>query len=163
VPVLREGEIVIWDSLAIAEYIAERVPDLWPRAVAARAHARSLAAEMHAGFAAIRNALPMNCRAMHRQVTLTPAVAGEIRRIQEIIADCRGKYAAGGPWLFGTFTVADAMYAPVMSRFITYGIETDSPCSDYAGTVMRDPEVVAWYAAAAAESETIAIAEAGAH
>ncbi len=161
VPVLVDGEVTVWESLAIAEYAAERVPALWPERRAARAMARSVAAEMHAGFGALRHALPMNCRARGRRVVLDDAARRDIERVQRLWCDCRTRHGRDGPWLFGRFSVADAMYAPVASRFATYGIDGPRLVQDYVGTVLADPDVSAWYAAAAAESAVIEAEEVG--
>jgi len=161
VPILRDGEVLIWDSLAIAEYLAEKYSSLWPADPAARAHARSVAAEMHAGFAALREALPMNCRAMDRRVAVSGAAVQDIGRITQLVEECRRRYAADGAWLFGDFSIADAMYAPIVSRFQTYGIDGGRMFADYAATLLGDPKMLEWYAAAEAEEETIELAEAG--
>jgi glutathione S-transferase len=161
VPVLVDGAVTVWESLAIAEYVADYHPVLWPLKPEARALARSAAAEMHAGFAALRQALPMNCRARGRRVTLAAAAQRDVDRVQRLWCDCRTAYAGDGPWLFGHFSIADAMYAPVASRFATYGIEGPKTVTDYIATVLDDPDVRAWYAAAAAETEVIEADEAG--
>jgi glutathione S-transferase len=161
VPVLIDGEITVWESLAIAEYAAERNPALWPTDRAARAMARSVAAEMHAGFGALRHALPMNCRAHGRRVSIDAAVQRDIDRVQRIWSDCRTRYGNDGPWLFGAFSVADAMYAPVASRFATYGVEGPAVVRGYVTTVLGDPDVATWYAAAAEEGAVIEEEEVG--
>ena len=122
-PVLiLDGESV-WDSLAIAETVNERWPELglWPEDPAARAHARCVSAEMHAGFSTLRDAMPMNCRAMGRRVDLPKALTADIDRVFEIWSECQQRYDGDG-WLFGRFSIADAMFAPVVLRFRTYGI-----------------------------------------
>ncbi|HEY5790089.1 MAG TPA: glutathione S-transferase family protein [Gammaproteobacteria bacterium] len=161
VPVLRDGEVTVWESLAIAEYVAERVPGLWPEEPGERALARSLSAEMHAGFAALRHALPMNCRARGRQVTLDAAAARDVARVQRLWTACRERSRGKGPWLFGRFGVVDAMYAPVASRFATYAITGNGPVTEYVAGVLGDPHVREWYAAAAAEPEVIEEEEVG--
>ena len=161
VPVLVDGEVTVWESLAIAEYAAEQNPELWPESRAARALARAMAAEMHAGFAALRHALPMNCRARGRRVEIGADAQRDIDRIQRLWADARTRHGAGGPWLFGRFGVVDAMYAPVASRFATYGVEGPAVVRDYVTTVLADRDVSAWYAAAAAEPEVIDEEEVG--
>src|SRR5690606_24543229 len=133
VPVLRHGALVVWDSLAICEYVAELFPDrgLWPSAVARRARARSLCAEMRAGFQALRQELPMNTRRRRRtQRPLSDAVHGDIARIEEIWSD------AEGPFLFGEFGIADAFFAPVASRFLSYGIEVEGPAAAYQARLL---------------------------
>ncbi len=115
VPVLvegDEGDVAIWDSLAIMEYVAEAHPEAWPQEREARALARSVSAEMHSGFMGIRNQLPMNCRAESRQVAFDDVCQKDIERIQAIWTECRLRYGQTGPWLFGDFTIADAMFAP---------------------------------------------------
>ena len=161
VPVYLDGGTVIWDSLAIAEYLAERYPRLWPGDDRRRAHARSITAEMHSGFVALREAMPMNCRAAGRKVPQTEAVAKDIRRIQAIWTDCRTNNTEEGQWLFGSFGIADAMYAPVVSRFYTYNISADSIAAEYMNAVLEDIDVQRWYAAARHEQEVIEPVEIG--
>lgn len=161
VPVYREGDIVVWDSLAILEHLAQSHASLWPQESQARARARSIAAEMHAGFGALRSAMPMNCRATGRRVPITPAVADDVARIHAIWRECRAASAHAGPWLFGHFTAADAMYAPVVSRFHTYGVSGAGMVTEYMQTVLRDPCVQQWYDAARAETEIIEDDEVG--
>jgi glutathione S-transferase len=154
VPVLRDGGETIWDSLAIAEYLAEKHPEkkLWPADAAARAQARSVSAEMHSGFANLRSQMPMNVR---RRIPRTPSpeVAADVARIQSIWSDCRSRFGAGGPFLFGAFSIADAMYAPVASRFHTYGVELAAPARAYAQALLALPAFQAWVADANAETE----------
>ncbi len=161
VPVYLDGGTTIWDSLAIAEYLAEHYPQLWPGDVRRRAHARSISAEMHAGFASLRKAMPMNCRAVGRKVAQTAAVAKDIRRIQAIWGDCRANNTEEGKWLFGSFGIADAMYAPIVSRFHTYNVAADSSTAEYMNTVLEDRLVQRWYAAARHEQEVIEAVEVG--
>jgi glutathione S-transferase len=150
VPVLHDGDLVIWDSLAICEYVAELAPAarLWPADRPARARARSLAAEMHAGFAALRRDMPMDLHARRPGVGHTAAALADATRV---LASWRECLAAGGPFLFGTFTIADAMFAPVVTRFVTYGVELDPRCRAYADAVLALPAMRQWYADAAAE------------
>ena len=157
VPVLRDGALAVWESLAICEYLAECFPDagLWPDDNAARIRARVVACEMHAGFAALRKALPMNCRAALPGKGHSPAADADIARIAEIWRDCRENFGAGGDFLFGRFTVADAMFAPVVSRFTTYAVELDAVGQAYVDAVMSLPAMQAWYEAARAEPERI--------
>lgn len=165
VPVYREGDLVIWDTLAIAEYLAEAHPQLWPQDRAQRAQARSLSAEMHAGFTALRQQMPMNCRAEGRRVPLTPALESDIQRVQEIWADCRERSeadgAASGPWLFGSFSIADAMYVPVAFRFNTYGVSGAPKVERYMKAVLGDPQVKRWHEAARQETAIIEEEEVG--
>src|SRR5262249_10832847 len=114
VPVLRHGEVTVWDSLAICEYVAELSGKGWPAAPEARALARSVSAEMHSGFPNLRSLWPMNARARNRRTALTAALEADIERVDEIWNDCRARYGARGPWLFGEYSIADAMYAPVV-------------------------------------------------
>ncbi|HYM31494.1 MAG TPA: glutathione S-transferase family protein [Candidatus Cybelea sp.] len=152
VPLLIDGSLKVWDSLAILEYLAERFPaaGLWPKDAAARAEARSLAAEMHAGFAALRNDFTMDLRLSTRQRALG-AVANDIARIAEIWRDCRKRHGGGGEFLFGHFTNVDAMFAPVVTRFRTYNVPLDAVCAAYRDTMLALPAMRRWYAEAAAE------------
>lgn len=161
VPVWREGDFVVWDSLAICEYFAERAPALWPADSAARAVARSVSAEMHSGFNALRNGMPMNARARGRRVAVTPEIAADINRIETIWTDCRNRFGASGPWLFGAFSIADAMFGPVVLRFVPYGASRPGVVDDYVATFMADPHLQAWIAAAEQEPEIIQEDEAG--
>ena len=124
VPVLKDGGLTIWDSLAICEYLSEKYPQmqLWPAELAARAHARAISAEMHSGFTNLRGQMPMNVRREIPRRSVSPEVATEVARIESIWNGCRGQYGARGPFLFGPFSIADAMYAPVVSRLRTYGL-----------------------------------------
>ncbi len=153
VPVLMDDGVTIWESLAILEYLAEAVPkkNLWPADVAARAHARAISAEMHAGFTALRQACPMNCRRRYDTFDLTPETRADSDRIAALWQDCRERFGSGGDFLFGGFTNADAMYAPVVSRFVTYGVPLDPVNQAYVDAVMALPSMQEWYAAAAAE------------
>ncbi len=153
VPALADGEIQVWESLAILEYLAEKFPDarLWPADPGARAHARAVAAEMHAGFAPLRRYYPMNVRRPVQRREPTPEVADNIGRIDTMWADCRTRFGESGPFLFGAFGAADAMYAPVVSRFHTYGVDVGSVSRAYMAAVMRLPAWAEWCAAARAE------------
>ncbi|RJF78778.1 glutathione S-transferase family protein [Rhodopseudomonas palustris] len=158
VPVLVDGDVTIWDSLAIIEYAAERFPkaQLWPDDVAARAHARSVSAEMHSGFAALRSECGMN---IHRPVgpkPLSDAAKADIARIQQIWTECRQRYGRGGPYLFGAFSAADAMFAPVVHRFRNYAIELDSIAEGYMAVMQALPAFHEWTEAALAETLLIA-------
>lgn len=161
VPVWREGEFAVWDSLAICEYLAERSPALWPADAAARAVARSVSAEMHSGFVALRTNMTMNARARGRRVAVTPETAADIDRIAAIWTDCRKRFGAGGPWLFGAFSIADAMFGPVVLRFVPYGVSRPGAVDDYVATWMADPHLQAWIAAAEQESEVLEQFECG--
>lgn len=156
-PALHDGKLVIWDSLAIGEYLAERFPDarLWPAAASARAMARSASAEMHSSFAAMRAHLPMNIRSSFPNRGVTPEVLADINRITALWRDCRKRFGEGGDFLFGSFTIADAMYAPVVSRFRTYKIELDDESQRYADAVWALPSMQEW--ATAARNEPMVI------
>lgn len=155
VPVLVDGVVKIWESLAILEYIAERFPDkpVWPRAPAARAHARAISSEMHAGFMALRGACPMNLAKRYHRRDRGPGVAGDVARITAIWQEARGSFgqAAGGDFLYGAFSAADAMYAPVVTRLDTYDVAVSSAARDYMDAVLAHPAFVAWRAAALKE------------
>jgi glutathione S-transferase len=152
VPVLYAEGAVVWDSLAIAEFLHELRPDagLWPRDVGARAFARSVSAEMHAGFGALRSQMPMDMRGRH-SVPRTAELQEDIARIDALWTTCRTVHGRGGSFLFGSWTVADAMYAPVVSRFRTYGVELSPVASAYAAAVWEWPALASLAAEAAVE------------
>jgi glutathione S-transferase len=157
VPVLVDGEVTIWDSLAIIEYAAERFPklQLWPEDAASRAHARSVSAEMHSGFAALRGECGMN---LHRPVgakALSAEARADIARIQQSWAECRARYGKLGPYLFGAFSGADAMYAPVVHRFRTYAIDVTPEVRGYMDAMMALPAFQEWTRAGLAETLVI--------
>ena len=158
VPVLKHGARVIWDSLAIVEYLAEIRPaaGLWPAEPAARAHARAIAAEMHSGFQALRARMPMNLKKSLPGKGRDPDVAMDIERICTLWRDCRARYDAGGPFLFGRFGAADVMYTPVATRFRTYAVELDDVCQAYVAAVLARPDFLEWHEAALAEPWVIA-------
>ena len=154
VPALVHGNDTVWESLAIGEYLAEIYPDtdLWPRDRAARAVARSVSTEMHAGFSALRNHFPMNVRSSFPNRASTPEVQADIDRITAIWHDCRTRFGKDGPFLFGaTFGNADAMYAPVVSRFRTYKVDLDAGAQAYCDAVWSWPPMQEWAAAAKKE------------
>jgi glutathione S-transferase len=158
VPALKAGDIVVWDSLAILEYLAERHPEqrLWPEDPEARAAARSVSAEMHAGFAALRNDMPMELLARLPFPPISEALEGDIRRVVSIWKDARRRFGRGGPFLVGSFTNADAMYAPVATRFRTYGVDLhdfgdDGSAGAYAATLLDLPAMAEWTVGAEAE------------
>ena len=161
VPILQHGSLRIWDSLAICEYACELAGHGWPPAREARAVARSVCAEMHSGFGALRSQWPMNARAQGRVTPANTMRAVEIARIQELWSQCRAYAGTRGPWLFGEYSVADAMYAPVALRFHTYGAQLDPVAGGYVATVLADPHMRDWRAAAAAETWTIDYEEVG--
>ncbi len=157
VPVLHDGELVVWDSLAICEYLAECFPDkgLWPANPAARAVARAVSAEMHAGFSDLRTAMPMNSRRRIPGRAISEGGSRDIARVTEIWSSCRNRFGGGGEFLFGGFTIADAMYAPVVLRFATYGVELAGAARAYAEAITALPALQEWLAASRAEAETI--------
>ncbi|MFQ5562891.1 MAG: glutathione S-transferase family protein [Parvularculaceae bacterium] len=154
VPCLKHGEIVVWDSLAIAEYLNDLFPEkgLWPAARAGRAHARAVSAEMHSGFAQLRTVWPMVFAREGMRHIAPPGVKRDIARIAEIWTECRTRFGAGGPFLFGGFTIADAMYAPVVSRFATYGpLDLSDSARAYMEAVRTLPAMREWGDGAKAE------------
>lgn len=162
VPVLRADDLTVWDSQAICEFAVEQTGRGWPQAVAARAIARAVSAEMHSGFATLRSLWPMNARARNRRTAMTAALAADVERIDEIWNDCRHRFGAGGPWLFGAdYTIADAMYAPVVLRFNTYGARVSETARWYMATVLEDAALQEWLTAARAEPWTIDSEEVG--
>ncbi len=163
VPVLLDGEVRVWESLAICEHVAERCDiDGWPQDPPARAFARASAHEMHAGFSAMRNEFPMNCRAQGRRLQASSAAGADIQRIGEIWQQARRLFGADGDWLCGSFGIVDAMYAPVVMRSLTYGWELPAEARDYAEAVADSPAMLEWLQAARAETEFIAHEEVGA-
>jgi glutathione S-transferase len=163
VPVLWDGvpgepdSFAVWDTLAIAEFLADRFPDagVWPADPRARARARSVACEMHAGFRNLRSTMPMNIRSAHPGKGMTEQAARDIERIEGLWADCRRAFGAGGPFLFGAFCAADAMYAPVTQRFATYRPPLTAASLDYCEAVSSAPGVAAWIAEAKMETEFV--------
>ena len=153
VPALADGNVQVWESLAILEYLAERYPDarLWPADPTARAQARAVAAEMHAGFVPLRRHLPMNMWRPVQKRELTPEVQSSVRRIEAMWTGCRTRHGSGGAFLFGSFGAADAMYAPVVSRFHTYAVEISAAARAYMDAVMALPAWGEWRAAALEE------------
>jgi glutathione S-transferase len=161
VPALKHGTLTVWDSLAIGGYLAELFPQayLWPKDTNARAVARAVSAEMHSGFRALRTHFPMNMRSSFPNRTSTPEVQAEIDRITAIWHDCRERFGKEGDFLFGHFTVADAMYAPVVSRFRTYKIELNAELQAYSDAIWSMPSLQEWLAAARKEPMVIESAE----
>jgi glutathione S-transferase len=150
------GDVRVWDSLAIGEYLAELFPDkrLWPADAEARAFARSISAEMHSGFRELREHLPMELLERHPGVGVDqPGAAADIKRVDQIWCEARERWGTkiGGPYLFGHFTVADAMYTPVVTRFRTYAVHVDSMCHNYMEAILNDPDFLAWEALAEVE------------
>jgi glutathione S-transferase len=157
VPVLVDGDTTIWDSLAIIEYLAERFPEkqLWPRDRGQRAHARSISAEMHSSFAALRSECGMNLHRPVGAIELSADARADIARIQDIWAQCRERYGKAGPFLFGAFGAADAMFAPVVHRFRTYEIAVNPQSRRYMDTMMALPAFQEWTKAGLAETLVI--------
>jgi glutathione S-transferase len=157
VPALHHQGRTVWESLAIGEYLAEQFPaaKLWPEDAGARALARAVSNEMHGGFANLRQELTMNLRRIVPGRRFTADALSQAERIKAIWRDCRARHGADGPFLFGHFTIADAMYAPVVARFRTYGIELDPVCEAYSDTVWNLPAMIAWCEAAAKETIVI--------
>lgn len=157
VPVLIDGEQKIWDSLAICEYLAEQFPDkpMWPRDVAARAHARSICAEMHSGFTGLRSAMWMNICASFPGKGRTPASQGDIARICEIWEECLER-SGSNSFLFGDFSIADAFYAPVVMRFRSYGVWLAPQLKAYQDRLLAHPAVAQWVRDAQAETDSVA-------
>jgi len=149
VPVLLDGDVRVWESLAILEYLAEKFPDagLWPAQEHARAHARAVAAEMHAGFLPLRRDLPMNVRRPVKPRPLDDGARADAARIETIWTECRAQFGAGGPFLYGRFGAADAMYAPVVWRFHTYAVEVNAATRAYMDAVLALPASREWYEA----------------
>jgi glutathione S-transferase len=153
VPSLVDGALTVWDSLAIIEYLAEKFPQagLWPSDATARATARAVCAEMHSGFAALRTNMPFDIRSDRSGQGRAPGVAEDIARVCELWRDCRARFGQGGPFLFGQRSAADAFYAPVVSRFTTYGVEVDPIARAYMDAVWSLPAMQRWKAEAAPE------------
>lgn len=153
VPILVDGDMTIWESLAILDHLAERFPQtkLWPEDPKARAHARAVSAEMHAGFGPLRRNCPMNMRRVGKARELPAEVFADVRRIDDIWTECRSRFGEGGPFLFGGFSAADAMYAPVVSRFASYAIAVGPASQAYMAAMMALPAWKEWEAAGVAE------------
>lgn len=163
VPVLRDGGYLIWDTLSIAEYLYEKFPEkhIWPQDLSNRILARSISAEMHSGFQAIRAHMPMNCRAIDRSVIMTDELQDDIDRIIEIWSECRATHAKSGSWLFGAFSIADAMYAPVAFRFASYGVFVDGLAKEYMQFLLLRPALQQWKQSSLLENEINEIYEVG--
>ena len=157
VPLLRHGTLKVWDSLAIAEYLAELCAEqaLWPRSREARAVARAASAEMHSGFMPLRGALPMNIRAHFVQAPRTPEVERNIKRIKALWTELREQFGQSGPYLCGDFGIVDAMFVPVVMRFRSYAVKLDGVCEAYAQAVLAHPATRSWLEAAARETTRI--------
>jgi glutathione S-transferase len=159
VPVLIDGDVSVWDSMAIAEYVNEALLDGrgWPTTLAKRAFARSLVAEMHAGFAALRSEMPMNVRRPRSSVMLSDAALRDVARVQAIWDQCLA--CDSGPWLFADFSIVDAFYAPVALRFATYKTALTPLSAGYKERILADPAVQEWCRAAKSETEVVAADE----
>jgi len=157
VPVLWDDDAVVWDSMAILEHLADKVgrDRFWPKVAAARAMARAMAAEMHAGFAALRRELPMNLRRAPAPLALSSAVHADVVRILTLWAEARARYGQGGPFLFGAFGAADIAFAPVVLRFTTYGVSLPGFAQTYIGALLDHDWIQAWIKAAALEEWAI--------
>jgi glutathione S-transferase len=153
VPILQDGAVTVWESLAILEYAAEKFPGagLWPADPAARAHARAIATEMHAGFVPLRSECPMNMRRPAKKLELSTDALANVARIDAMWSGCRARFGGGGPFLFGPFGAVDAMYAPVVSRFHTYGVGVGAASTAYMQAMMALPAWQEWHAAALEE------------
>ena len=155
VPCLIDRGNPIWDSLAISEYLAEEEPSLWPEDAQARAQARSVSAEMHSSFTALRQNMPMNIRKDYAGKGRTAAVLRDIARIEEIWNNCRQHYGHDGAYLFGRFSIADIMFAPVCLRFETYAVKLSEPAQTYLQAMLNHPYILEWKREALAETESI--------
>lgn len=157
VPVLHDGDFVVWETLAICEYLADKFPalPLWPRDLKARALARAVSSEMHAGFSNLRMKLTCNLKARYQWQDCGELVARDIRRIEAIWAQCRQTHGQGGPFLFGDFTIADAMFAPVATRFRTYDAPVSQLSRDYIEAIYSLPAFRQWHDVAIVETEVI--------
>jgi glutathione S-transferase len=164
VPILWDGDAVVWESLAIIDYLADKVgrDRYWPKDEVARGMARSMAAEMHSGYTALRRECPMNTRRTLTDVTVSEETRADAIRILQNWAEARSRFGTEGPYLFGTFSAADIMFAPVVARFVTYGFTLPGFAQGYAETMMAHPWMEEWYAAAAEEPWTIKKFEAAA-
>lgn len=157
VPVLKDAGLLVWDSLSILEYISEKYLDSmgWPQDLNARAMARSISCEMHSSFFNVRKELPMNCRRSFQNIKLSPEAAREVGRITELWRNCRSQFGGNGEWLFGEYSIADAMYAPIALRFHGYNIPLSGIEEAYVKSVLKQPAIIDWIEAGKAESEVI--------
>ena len=157
VPVLKHGNLIVWDSLSIMEYISEQFLDSkgWPEDISARAVARSISAEMHSSFSNVRNELPMNCRKKFNNIKLSDEAKKEVERITSLWRKSRKEFGAEGEWLFGKYSIADAMFAPVALRFDGYNIPLEGIEKEYVQSVLNQPCIIDWIAAGKLEKEII--------
>ena len=159
VPVLVDGAVTVWDSLAICEYANERWFEGkgWPAERAARAFARTVCAEMHTGFAALRNSMPMDSGASGAPLAVNAATRADVARMRALIGDCRSRFGAGGPWLFGAFSLADCYLAPIVLRFKGYGVPLEGSVAAWVEAMWALPALAEWVAAGRAERETVPV------
>jgi len=157
VPILKDGDLLIWDSLSILEYLSERYLSNsgWPVDVDARAFARSISNEMHSSFSSVRKEMPMNCRKKFQDIRLSAKAEHEIERIKSLWRQCRTHYGRDGEWLFDHYSIADAMFAPIALRFEGYSIALDNISNDYVQSVLAQPHIKEWIEAGKAEKEII--------
>lgn len=157
VPVLKDADLLVWDSLAILEYVSEKYPETngWPQQPGARAMARSMSCEMHSGFFNVRNELPMNCRKTFENISFSADAEREIERIKSLWRQCRTRFGEGGEWLFGKYSIADAMFAPIALRFKGYNIPLSGIEGSYVNSVLQQPDIIAWVEAGKLEKEVI--------
>jgi glutathione S-transferase len=150
VPVIQDGNIKVWESLAIIEYIADRFPDkhIWPEDMAARAHARAASSEMHSGFMGLRSSCPMNLTASFKHRERSEAVMSDLARLDELWSEARGMYATSGDFLYGAFSAADAMFMPVVTRIDTYRLYASDNMERYMRAMLNHPAFIAWKAEA---------------
>lgn len=160
VPVLVDGDLTVWDTLAIAMHLSDARPQIWPAEPERRAYARSVSAEMHAGFATMRSTMSFNARARGRRVPLNEELARDIGRVQDIWEEGRRRFGSTGPWLLGEFGIADIMLAPPAVRFVTYGIELRPPVQEYHARLLGHPLVAEWFALGRSD-EPIPVLEVG--
>lgn len=157
VPVLKDGDLIVWDTLSILEYVSEKYlqSEGWPANEKARAIARSVSAEMHSSFSNVRSELPMNCRKTFKDIKLSADAEHEVERIKTLWRYCRREFGADGEWLFGKYSIADAMYAPIALRFTGYSIPLDGVEADYVQSVLNQPCITEWIEAGKQEKEVI--------
>lgn len=155
VPVLADGDTLVWDSLAISEYLAERHPGLWPADPVARAWARAISSEMHSGFSALRQEMAMDVRARRPQRRRSASALRDIARVEQIWTETRGRFGKAGPMLLGSFGIADAFFAPVAFRFRTYGISPAGAAGDYLRALLELPGMLEWEAAGATDERLL--------
>lgn len=162
VPVLIDGESTIWDSLAICEYVSEKYlkASALPQNIEERALCRAYCSEMHSGFMAIRSEMPMNCRA-RKKLAISAAAASECNRVDQLFSDARAQFSGRGDYLFGEFSLADCMFAPIVMRFTTYGIDLSESSQKYVRTMLQNPALAAWLKDAQNESQILTDFEMG--